>query len=63
MGFSRQDTGVGCHFLLQGIFLTQESNLCLLGLLHWQADSLPLSPLGSPNSQLPVALYTDSCYL
>ena len=31
MGFSRQDTGVGSHFLLQGIFLTQESNP---GLLH-----------------------------
>ena len=25
---------VGCHFLLQGIFLTQGSNLCLLRLLH-----------------------------
>ena len=25
MGFSRQDTGRDCHFLLQGIFLTQES--------------------------------------
>ena len=23
MGFSRHDTGVGCHTLLQGIFLTQ----------------------------------------
>ena len=32
--------------LLQGIFLTQGSNfLCLL---HWQADSLPPSHLGSP---------------
>ena len=32
MGFSRQ-TGVGCHALLQGIFLTQELNpriSCLL---------------------------------
>ena len=29
MGFSRQDTGVGCHFLLHGIFLTQGANLCL----------------------------------
>ena len=29
--FSRQNTGVGCHFLLQGIFLTQGSNP---GLLH-----------------------------
>ena len=26
MGFSRQNTGVGCHFLLQGIFLIQGSN-------------------------------------
>ena len=28
MGFSRQDTGVGCHVLLQGLFLTQEMILC-----------------------------------
>ena len=27
-----------CHFLLQGIFLTQGWKL---GFLHWQADSLP----------------------
>ena len=33
MGFSRQEAGVGCHFLLQGIFLTQGSNL------HWQVES------------------------
>ena len=33
------NTGVGCHFLLQGIFLIQGSNLHLL---HWQAVSLPL---------------------
>ena len=39
------NTRVGCHFLLQGIFPTQGSNLCLL---HWQADSLPLSHQGSP---------------
>ena len=37
------------HFLLQGIFPTQGLNLHLLLLLHWQADSLPLSHLGSPN--------------
>ena len=29
MGFSRQIMGEGCHALLQGIFLTQGSNLCL----------------------------------
>ena len=33
--FSGKSTGVGCHFLLQGIFPTQESNTHLL---HWQAD-------------------------
>ena len=30
MGFSRQNTGVVCHFLLQGIFPTQGSSLSLL---------------------------------
>ena len=30
MGFSRQEYGVGCHFLLQGIFLTQGLNWGLL---------------------------------
>ena len=33
-----KDAGVGCHFLLQGIFPTQGSNQCLFHLLHWQAD-------------------------
>ena len=33
------NTGVGCHVLLQGIFLTQGSNSSLLSLLHWQAAS------------------------
>ena len=31
--------GTECHFLFQGIFTTQGSNLHLLGLLHWQVDS------------------------
>ena len=38
---------MGCHFLFQGIFSTQGANLRLL---HWQADSLPLSHVGSPVS-------------
>ena len=38
-------TGVGCHFLLQGIFLTQGLNPQLL---HQQADSLSLCHLGRP---------------
>ena len=49
VGFSRQEYyRVGCHFLLQGIFLTQGSNPHLLSLLHWQVDSLPLVSLGRP---------------
>ena len=43
-----KNTGVGCHFLLQGIFLTQESNMRLL---HWQAASLLLSYLGKTSVQ------------
>ena len=43
-----KNTGVECHALLQGIFLTQGSNLHLLCLLHWQAGSLPLAPSGKP---------------
>ena len=39
-----ENTGVRSHFLLPGIFPTQGLNLCLLRLLHWQADSLPLVP-------------------
>ena len=31
-----KNTGVDCHTLLQGIFLTQGSNPGLLCLLHWQ---------------------------
>ena len=41
---ARQEYWVSCQFLLQGIFLTQWLNPWLL---HWQADSLSLSDLGS----------------
>ena len=46
---SQANTGVGCHFLLRGIFLTQGSNP---GLLHWQVNSLPLSYQGSPMTKV-----------
>ena len=46
--FPGKDTGVGCHFLLQGIFLSQGTNPHLLRLLYWQAGSLPLHHLESP---------------
>ena len=39
-----KNSGVGCHFLLQGIFLAQGSNPGLLHLLHWQMSSLSLAP-------------------
>ena len=44
-----KNTGVGCHFLLQGIFPIQGSNPCLL---HWQVDSLLLSHQGSPHEKV-----------
>ena len=48
MEFSMQEYWSGCHVLLQGIFSTQRLNLCILHLLHWQVNTLPLSHLGSP---------------
>ena len=45
-----KNTGVVCHSLLQGIFLTQGSNPRCLHLLHWQADPLSQHYLGSPCS-------------
>ena len=39
-----KNTGVGCYFILQGIFPPQGLNPCLLHLLHWQVDSLTLLP-------------------
>ena len=35
-----KNTGVGCHFFLQGIFTIQVLTSHLLCLLHWQADFL-----------------------
>ena len=45
MGFSHKNTGGGSHSLLQGIFLTQGSNLppCIAG------GFLTAEPLGKPN--------------
>ena len=48
MGFSRQDTGVGWHSFLQGIFPTQGLNQSLLLLLLW-VGSLPLAPPRKPH--------------
>ena len=42
--FPGKTTGADCHFLLQGIFLIQGSNLSL-AYLHWQVDSSRLCHL------------------
>ena len=55
MSFPGKNTRSGCHFLLHGVLPTQISNPCLLHLLHWQTDYLPLSYLGSPLSSIIVA--------
>ena len=43
-----KNTGVGCHFLLQGIFLTQQS----IWFSYTEANSLPYEPPGKPESYL-----------
>ena len=47
--FPGKNTGLGCHFLLQGIFLTQELNP---GLPHCRQMLYRLSHLGSPKYPL-----------
>ena len=49
-----KNTGGGCHFLLQGIFLIQGSNPPP-HLLHWQVGSLPLMPPGFIKKKTEVA--------
>ena len=44
-------TGVGCHFLLQGIFLTQGSSLCLL---YQKAALYHQCCLGSPRIETKI---------
>ena len=62
MGFSRQECWIGCHAVLQGIFLTQGANPHLLCLLCWQKGSLPLAPPGKPENILDwVSEVTQSC--
>ena len=53
--FPGKNTGVGCHLLLQGIFLTQGLDPRLE---CWQVDSLQLSHLGSPLRE-PLHLKSD----
>ena len=54
MGLSRQEYWSGCHFLLQGIFLTQESNP---GLQHGWILYQILYPLSYTGSSVSYAEY------
>ena len=58
-----KNTGVGCHALLQGIFLTQGLNPGLLH--HWQTDSLPPHHLESPTTsdKVPVTQWILFLYI
>ena len=62
MEYSRQETGVDCHFLLQGIFPTQGLNPCLLRcrrtLNCWvtgEAQGIP------PTLKFPEATHIGQC--
>ena len=58
MGFSGKNTGLGCHFLLQRIFLTQESSPRLLHLLHCRQILYP-EPSGKPIRWQPTGRTDD----
>ena len=49
--FLGKNTGVGCHFFLQGILPIQGLNPHLL---HWQKDSFTTEPPGKPINRLSI---------
>ena len=70
--FSGKNIGVGCHFLLQGIFLTQGQNSDLLSLLHCgqvlyhlSHKAKPLAPVTTTNLNLcfPSEFYLQCLHL
>ena len=62
MGFPRQEYRSGLSFPSPGISPTQGSSLRLFRLLHRQADSLPLSHLGSPLPIFTATSGTNLCW-
>ena len=59
-GSSRQEDWSGCHFLLQGIFLTQG---LYLNLLSWQADSLATGAIGEAPCKAAILVGNGPCPL
>ena len=61
MHFLGRNTGAGCHFLLEGVFLTQRPNPHPLLLLHWQVGffttELPGKPYKTLNSVRPEGVF------
>ena len=55
--FPGKNTGVGCHFLRQGIFLSRGLSP---GLLPLQADALPFAPPGKFRQVEGIAMSTKS---
>ena len=53
-----KNTGVDCHFLLQGIFPTQGSKP---GLPHWRWILYHLSHQGSPSTRQEIILWGEDC--
>ena len=54
-----KNTGVGCHFLLQGVFPTQGSNLCLLHYgAPWTVVPRFLCPWNSPGKNIGVGSHS-----
>ena len=61
--FPGKDTGMGCHFFLQGIFLSQGSNPCSWSPVSpaLQVESLPLSHQGQRVVVSPTSMEGNSC--
>ena len=57
--FQTKNTGVGCHFLLQGIFLTQGSNPCLLHLLPPKPHPVTLKKKRGSEGQTTAQLHSS----
>ena len=63
MGFSRLETGVGCHFLLQGILpdsgIEPHCKQILYLLSHWESLSLCTNPLNPESFIMKISPFSD----